>query len=595
MNKRSKFVLYVFVLIFAILIYRIYYISITSHSYYEKLAKKNILKTQYTQNARGLIFDTKNKILALNKIGFSIFISPYLKNTDINNTLNSLIKVLPNLNKEKMLKRYKLKKSIYLHNNIKIVDLVSYDDMIYKYPRINIIDNIFIKPSSKRYYPYNDIASHIIGYVASINEYEKKHDPSYNKIIKTTGKTGIEKYYEQFLRGELNIRKYTANSKNEEIEEIQRYISNQNTNLTLTLDMRLQKFIHKYFKKHNYKGVAIVMDSTNGDILSAISAPEYDLNLFYNGISVKNWKKLINDLSKPFTNKITHGLYPPGSLVKMGVGLSFLQNGISIRDTSFCTGEYLFANQKFRCWMSHGHKVVNLRKAISRSCDDYFYKHSYKIGINNISKTLKELGLGSKTLIDLPNEFSGTVPNKDWKKNKYGQPWYVGETFISSIGQGYNLVTPIQLAKYTAFISNYHEVIPHFIKKIGNIDIKYDSLEVLDKKDKKRLRYIKKAMYDVCNTPQGTGYKYVRHSRYILSCKTGTAQVSGISQSIKKRLKEKQLKYLKRSHAWFTSFFPKSKPKYTITILVEHGGYGSKMGTIAADIVNYMRRIGYVR
>jgi len=594
MNKKFIFILTIFVFSILTLIIRLYHISIKSNLYYEKLAKQNITKKEYSTNIRGSIFDANNRILAKNELGFSISISPHLSKKDLNSTIDKLTNIIPSLNKKNIFKKYRSQESPYSHKDIKIVDLIKYKDIITKYPRINIIKNLSISPTSKRKYPYKELASHIIGYTSPISVYEKTKN-HYNEAISIIGKSGIEKYYEIFLRGELNVRKYKANAKNEEIEEIEEYISTKNTDITLTLDIRLQKFIHKYFSNKKYHGVAIVMNSQNGDILSAVSEPEYDLNLFSNGISTTQWKKLIQDINKPFTNKLTHGLYPPGSIVKLGVGLSFLQNGISQKKSTYCTGEFIFANQKFRCWKQTGHKHVNLKKAITQSCDDYFYKNSYKVGIDKISQTLKILGLGQKTLIDLPNEFKGTIPNKQWKRNKYNQTWYVGETFISSIGQGFNLVTPMQIVKFLAFISNGHDVVPHFIKKIGDYSVKYEAVDSLSKEYKKNLIPIRRAMFSACNTKHGTGYKYVRHSRYALSCKTGTAQVSRISHTQKKRLRESQLKYLKRSHAWFVSFFPKKNPKYIIVVLVEHGGYGSKMGTIAADIVNYMRRLGYVK
>ena len=467
MKKNFILVLCIVIIVFGLLLNRLYYISVKSNIYYEKLAKYNITKTELQANTRGSIYDTKGKLLATNEIGFSISLSPYFNQSELETKLDEILVILPKYDKEKLIKTYNQHKSPYNHDNIKIIDQIEHAYMINKYPRINLISGVFIRSASRRHYPYKELASHIIGYTAAMNRQEKKAKKE-NKYIDTVGKAGVEKFYENFLRGEFNSRQYTVNAKNEEIAEIERFVSQKNTNLTLTLDLRLQKYIHDHYKNSKFSGSFIVMDSTNGDILAALSYPEYDLNLFTKGISHKEWNQIRSDITNPFTNKISTAKYPPGSLLKMGVGLSFLSNGISKNKTVYDTGEFIFANRKFRCWRSGGHHKVDFKKSIVESCDDYYYKTSYDVGINKISQTLKDLGLGQKTLIDLPDEHIGTVPNKQWKKKKFDQPWYVGETFISSIGQGYNLVTPIQLAKYFAIFSNGHEVVPHFLKKMGN-------------------------------------------------------------------------------------------------------------------------------
>jgi penicillin-binding protein 2 len=594
MINKQKFVLFIFTTVILLLIYKVYTISILSHDYYSKLAKNNITQTKYSLNSRGEIYDANNMLLAYNKIGFSIYIAPHLKNKDLNKTVNSIVKILPNIKKSKIYKNYKSKESFYSHSYIKIINMIDYNSMIKIYANINLIKFVKIDTTSKRVYPFKNLASHVIGYASNISKYEK-NKYKYLKYADIVGKTGIEKYYELFLKGELNKQTFKVNAKNKKIKEIQRYFSKRNSNIQLTLGMRLQKYITNYFKNKKQSGVAIVMDVNNGSIISAVSYPEYDLNLFSDGISTKQWNKLINDPRRPFTNKLVHGLYPPGSLIKMGVGMSFLVNKIKKNESSYCSGEFIFANQRFRCWSSHGHKRTNLIKAIAQSCDDYFYKKSYDVGIDNISQTLRDLGYGSQTLVDLPNEFVGTVPNKKWKRYKYNKPWYVGETFISSIGQGYNLVTPMQMAKYTALLATGKEVIPHFIKQVGDLDISYTNQNSLDEKYNKPLKTIQKAMYYACNKEHGTGFKHVKNSKFTLSCKTGTTQVMSMSQSLKKRVREKDLSYFLKSHSWFTAYFPRKKPKYSITILIEHGGYGSRVGPMVADIANYMKRLRYVK
>ena len=228
--------------------------------------------------------------------------------------------------------------------------------------------------------------------------------------------------------------------------------------------------IYQEFANKNYTGVAIVMQ-IDGSILAAVSYPSYDPNLFVGGISIKDWKKLQEDLAHPFTNKIVHGLYPPGSSIKMGMALAFSKANASVLESDeFCNGYMTIgkSKHKFRCWNKYGHGFVSLRKAIRESCDVYFYKKSLKVGIDAMAKYLRSFGLGIKTGIDLPKEYSGVMPDKEWKMRRYKQPWYMGETVIASIGQGYDLVTPIQVARYTALLATSYLVTPHIAKIVDN-------------------------------------------------------------------------------------------------------------------------------
>jgi penicillin-binding protein 2 len=587
---RFYLVLSIFAITWIILIFKVYSISINSNSYYEKLAQKNTLKTDYIPQVRGIIFDRNKEPLAVNKLGFSIDLSPKLSKDKLNEYIDKIIKYFPEFKKKKLLREYNSNKSLYNHSFITIINFIEYEKMIKYYSFLSMDENINIKPASRRFYPNKQLASHVLGYVSKANLKEIKSN-EISKYTKVIGKTGIERFYNSFLDGELGFRRYKVTAQNVEIEELETHYPKKNNNIELTIDLRLQKYVEKIF--HKKTGAVIVMDANNGELLSASSFPEYDINMFVDGISYKNWQALINDLNHPFTNKLINGHYPPGSVVKMGVGISFLENGLNKNDSVFCTGEFPFGKRNFRCWKTLGHGSVNLTKAIRESCDDYFYKNSLKVGINKISKTLKNMGLGNETGIDLPNEFKGTVPNKIWKRKKYNQPWYVGETLNSSIGQGHFLVTPIQIATHTAVIATGKQPIPHFIKKLGDDYINFEPLDNLLSIQKENLPKVRKGMEEALNHPNGTATKYM-FSKVPIAGKTGTAQVVGIPQSEKKRMKESELKYFQRSHAWLTTYVPQKKPKYVITVLVEHGGHGgSAAGGITSKIVNKMKKLDY--
>jgi len=322
--------------------------------------------------------------------------------------------------------------------------------------------------------------------------------------------------------------------------------------------------------------------------LAAGSFPEFDNNIFVNGISYKDWKLIQEDFNHPFTNKLTRGAYPPGSVIKMGVALSFLENKISPKYHVYCTGAIQLGSRSFRCWNHKGHKYTGFIKAIRESCDVFFYKGSLKVGINNIHNMLDRFGIGKKTGIDLPNELSGINPDKKWKRAKRHKPWYVGETVVASIGQGYINVTPIQIARYTGAIAVNKLQVPHLLK--DDLLIKSSDINIT----KKYLRIVQKGMYNVANKPMGTAVHHIR-SKVVVAAKTGTAQVVGIPQSEKKRMKEHELQYFKRSQAWITSYAPYKDPKYVVTILVEHGGHGgSAAGPMVGKIFNKLIELGYI-
>jgi penicillin-binding protein 2 len=356
--------------------------------------------------------------------------------------------------------------------------------------------------------------------------------------------------------------------------------------------MRLQQYIAGLMKEQ--AGAVIVM-GMNGEILSAGSYPEFNPNSFVSGISSKKWNALINDLDMPFTNKIINGLYPPGSTIKPSIGLIYLDSGISQWWYVTCSGTMKLGNRNFRCWKSWGHGKTDINKAIRESCDDYFYKGSLKVGIEKISDGLKGFGLGKKTGIDLPNEFIGTIPNRAWKRQRYNEPWYIGETLNTSIGQGSVLVTPLQIAQNTALIASGMLPKPHLARMIDNnlTAPVYD--DVLSRNQKEMLPIIRHAMEEVCNHPSGTATQHIT-SKVKIAGKTGTAQVIGIAQATKKRLKEQDMAYYTRSHAWLTTYGPVAKPKFVVTVLIEHGGHGaSAAGEIVSKIYDKLLEFGYIK
>ena len=591
---RIKLMIFIFVTVALALLVRVYYLAIESNRYYEKLSLNNTIKTEYIAPVRGEILDRQKRPVAINKLGFKIQLKPHLRSKkhikEFNEEIENIIKLFPNLDKEKMIKKYKRKDSFYNHDYIDIVDFIPYKEMMPKYSQLLLHENVKIVPAPKRYYPFGDIASHVIGYVSKANKKDIEQDPLL-ELIGYTGKNGIEKYYNRYLEGEAGKKIVQVNANNQVIKELSYIPPIENRKLTLNIDIELQRYISELFKG---KAGAVIVMKTDGSILAASSFPEYDLNTFVSGISQKEWIKLTTNLDKPFTNKLVNGLYPPGSTIKTGLGLIYITTKLYPSWSVFCTAKMPLGKRVFRCWKHDGHGETNIVKAIRESCDDYFYKGSLQVGIKIMSEGLKRMGLGKKTGVDLPNEFIGTVPSREWKMRKYAQPWYIGETVNTSIGQGNMLVTPMQMAAFTALMATGKLPVPHFAKLIGDEPYNPDAKDVLTPKEKRRLPIIRKAMMEVCNYPSGTATHYL-HSKVKIAGKTGTAQVIGIKQDIEKRTLEHELAYYSRSHAWFTTYGPYRHPQVIVTVLVEHGGHGGHAaGSIVSDIYNWLLEHKYI-
>ncbi len=594
---KTKFIITVFSLIWLTIISRVFFLSVQSNGYYEKLSQNNTIKIEKIAPVRGEIVDRNNKPIAINKLGFKILLRPHLRSKKklkiFNEEIDNLIKFFPKLNRDKIIKNYKRVDSYYNHDFINIVHFISYEDMIPVYSKLNLRKNIQIVQSPKRFYPYSEVAAHLIGYVARANKKDNKKDKLL-KLIGYTGKAGIENYYNTYLQGQAGYKEIKVNASNEEIEELSYKSAIEDRKLILTIDMELQKYISSLFEG---KAGAVIVMNVDGSILSASSFPEYDINTFVTGITHKMWNKLSNSLDKPFTNKIVHGLYPPGSTIKTGLGLIYITTEISPSATVYCNAKMPLGKRVFRCWKTKGHKKTGIIKAIRESCDDYFYKGSLQVGIKTMSDGLKRYGLGKETGVDLPNEFFGTIPSREWKRKKYNRPWYMGETVNTSIGQGDVLVTPLQITQFTALMATGHLPTPHFAKKIGDVVYKNKYQEVLTKEELKKLPIIQKAMFEVCNYPSGTATHYLSLNPKIkIAGKTGTAQVVGILQNIEERQLEHEMSYYSRSHAWFTSYGPYKNPQYVVLAMVEHGGHGGHAaGEIVSKIYNKLYELKYLK
>ena len=579
------------------MIIRIYHVSIKSNYYYEELAKENIEHKEYLKPVRGEITDINGNLLAMNQIGFSISIMPHLKPEGRRFEVleEALTDAFPDLNTTILCKVYKKQNSPYNHKYIKVVDFIPYKDMMRAYAKLSLLPEIKVEAETKRYYPYGKYVAHIVGYTGRSNKKENAADEVVD-IVGKVGKSGLEQYYNKILQGKLGYVINKVNATNKTIEVLEKVSPEDNRNLVLNIDIQLQQMIYRYFENMKETGVAIVMRTT-GELVAAVSYPAYDPNLFVGGISFKDWRALQENPDHPFTNKITHGTYPPGSSIKMGMALAFDKAQPGILDyLEYCKGSMTIGNSthKFRCWKHGGHGMVPLRKAIRESCDVYFYKKSLKVGIDAMAKNLRSFGLGVKTGVDLPKEYNGVIPDKAWKMRRFKKSWFKGETVIAAIGQGYDAVTPLQVARYTALVATGNLVTPRVAKLVDSKRVEPNIKPV--KFNPYAIREIRRGMYDVCNSRKGTAYRAMHKLPVVVAGKTGTSQVTSIPQSTIRRLKESQLAYYHRSHAWITTYAPYEDPQYVVTVLVEHGGHGgSTSGPMAAEIYKWLYAHGYFK
>lgn len=596
---RIRIVLGIFFAVWIAILVRVYYISIKSNAYYEEIAKQNVVKVEELAPLRGLILDRNHNPLSVNKLGFSIRLKPQLSLKSNRHIMEEeiayLASVLPDITVKEMTKEYLKSDSPYNHDFVEVVSFISYDKLVGSFAKISQRENLKIQIASKRYYPHGSLASHIIGYVGKSNAQDIAED-SLAKLVGFSGKTGIEKYYNAILQGTKGEKKTKVTAFNQEVEQLSKQLPTS-SDVILSLDLELQRYISTIFGDDS--GAVVVMNVKTGEILAAASFPEYDLNKFVTGISQEEWSKLASDLNHPFTNKLVNGLYPPGSIIKMGVGLAILNTGIISPSTLIeSTGTMELGGRLFRDWKKEGHGMIDYVRAIKESCDDYFYKTSLKVGIDNIAPFLLKIGLGQKTGVDLPREFIGVVPSREWKKERYRKGWSQGETLISSIGQGYFLVTPIQISKYMAFLATGNGVTPHFIQKINDVAVEYPiDTDIVTPEQKRFLKATREGMYQVLNQPGGTGFSHIKMKSPIkIAGKTGTAQVVGLSQTDKKRAREEDMAYYDRSHAWLAAYGPYENPQYAVSVLVEHGGHGgSEGGPIVSKVFDKLVELGYIK
>ena len=577
-------------IVFAGIVGRLFSLQINENKKYLTLSDKNRIREWKLPPTRGSIVDYFGNIIAGNLKVYQLHIIP--EQVENFNYLLSRLKSLLALSNKKITNILKTKKKLKPWESIIVSENLSWSQFV----KINnyLYDLVGVKPvmTIARNYPFKDIYTHVLGYVSQPNE----NDIMQNEIIKQrfvpgmkVGKIGLEKRLENYLIGTNDIQRYEVNAYGKRINQLEYQKGKQGSKIRLTLDTEIQKLSAKLLA--DKAGSISVMDVYTGEVLAMCSSPSYNPNLFLFGISKDEWELIRNNPLKPLINKTLTGLYSPGSTIKPIVALSALENNIINKNFKVrCTGKTELYGQTFHCWKEKGHGLVNLNNAMKQSCDTYFYEIARLLGVDRLKITAQKFGLGEKVLGEyFENEKRGLFPNTRWKKNNLGRGWVLGETLITGIGQGYIQTTPLQLCLMTAQIANGgYSIKPKIV--VNNDPLSFaEAKKIMEEqnlinsntqlfKDQKNIKIIQKAMFSSTNEIRGTSYRSrIDDPKYQFAGKTGTAQVKRISKRERELdLKIEQIPYNDRDHALYVAYGPYKNPRYALSIIVEHGGSGSK-------------------
>ena len=589
------------VAVFISIIARLFYLQISENIKWRSLSDKNRLREWKIAPQRGTIEDYFGEKIAKNTQVFQLHMIP----EDVPNIEELFFRLSKIIDFNERKKRNLIKK---LKKRKPWEPAIISDNLTWpEFSRLNLFLHEMqgIKPvvSMARKYLKDDSSSHIIGYVSDTSTKDLKNSKLLREInvpgLKT-GKNGLEKYLNEAIIGKPGLQRFEVNAYGKRIKELKLIKGTPGQNFRTTIDQEVQKFTSKLMKDKS--GSVCVMDIYTGDIVSMVSSPIFDPNKFVYGMSQKDWQTLIEDKRKPLINRTLSGLYPPGSTIKPIVTLSALENDIiSPKFVVECKGSMELYGHTYHCWKEKGHGFMRLRNAIVQSCDIYFYEVARRLGIDRMAITAKQFGLGKRVFDNFNEEKSGVVPDTKWKLKNIGRGWVLGETLISGIGQGYFQSTPIQLCLMMAqFANGGYEIKPRIIDnkyalqttidawreefsfKNNNLNLSSSGLKKLYR-NQENIKFVLDALYGATNEPMGTSYRSrFNKPEYIYAGKTGTSQIRTITKEERElKLKNKDLPYEKRDHALFIAFAPYKKPRYAISVVIEHGGTGS---SVAAPI-----------
>jgi penicillin-binding protein 2 len=577
--------------VFTVLSGRLYQLQILNGKEYMVDAENNRISQRFIFPPRGRILDRFGVELATNRRNYRVVIVAEQASQGVDSALDSVAKIIE-LDPDR--------KARVLHDiaqnkkfaQIPIAENLSWEE----FARINMhlpyLPGVQTDVGETRAYPYGAEMSHVLGYVAAANQkdLEKDDDPLLAQPGFRMGKRGIEKQYEEEMRGIAGASRVEVNAYGRVIRELSAKPSTAGQDVWLTLDCQLQRYTEE--RLGDESAACIVMDCLTGDILALASTPGYDPNLFNVGINSAAWNGLIHNDHKPLLNKALSGSYPPGSTFKPAMALAAYDNGLANLEVN-CTGSVTLGNHTFHCWKKEGHGHVDLKRGIQVSCDVFFYEVARLLGIDKMEAAARALGLGAATGIELPGENSGFIPSAAWKLARYGVPWQQGDSLSAGIGQGYVVATPIQLCTMAARLASGKAVAPRIAHVVGS---RFQPQPVPGTLpfSAEAFAAVREGLWKVCNEPGGTGYAWrISEPGLEMSGKTGTAQVRLISKQEHDRgvTKNEALPWNLRDHALFFAFAPSTAPRYACMILMEHGAVGAHPHVqMARDILKFAQQ-----
>jgi penicillin-binding protein 2 len=573
-----------------VIVSRFWYLQINQGEEYSRLAENNRVRIRSVPPPRGHIFDREGREIVTNRPSFNVSLIRE-DSYDIEDVLKRLAVVLDE-DIEVLWEQIRKSEGTPRHIPITLKEDVDWDILAYLENNKYKFSGIRIEVQPVRVYHYGDLAANIIGYIGSINKKQLEADTSgVYEGGDLTGKRGLELLREADLRGEKGSRSTEVNARGFEQQQIKNIAPLPGRDIKLTIDVELQQAAEQYMDISDKAGAVVVLEVGSGRLLAAASTPTIHLEEFIGGISQKNWDALLNNPKHPLINKVVQGAYPPGSTYKIVTALAGLSEGVIDMNTTFyCPGHYYFGNRLYRCWKHSGHGTVDIRRAITESCDVFFYQVGQRVGVDKLAEYAQKLGLGQRTGVELEHEKSGLAPTKAWKRERYNEKWHEGETLSVAIGQGFNIMTPLQICLMTAAIANGGTIYkPQLVETVttpdGEVIEQFEPQVIgeLSPRDKRYLPLIQEGLYGVVMGKRGTA-RNVRIEGLSIAGKTGTAQVVRLAQY--KGLKEQDIPYKFRDHAWFTCYAPADNPKIAVTVLVEHGLHGgSGAGPIARVVL----------
>ncbi|TCK05912.1 penicillin-binding protein 2 [Marinobacterium mangrovicola] len=602
--SRAVIAMVIVILMMGALVSRIYFLQVIEHDRYAAISEKNRVQLQPVAPRRGLIYDRNGTLLADNRPDFSLtLLKEEVEDMDATIARIGQIVDLEPSDIERFERRLKQRRRPFTSVPLKFsLTEKEIAEISVNYQRL---PGVQVEADLVRYYPYGDSLVHALGYVGRINERElQRLDPENYAATHYIGKLGIERFYEPLLHGQVGFQKVETNARGRVLRVLESQDPVPGKNIQLSLDLKLQQFSEELIEGRRASIVAI--DPHNGEILALVSEPAYDPNLFVTGISSKDYGELRDSKDLPLYNRAIRGRYPPGSTLKPFTALAALDSdSVPIDHTVWDPGFYQLTKggRKYRDWKRWGHGKVDLNLALAQSCDVWFYDAGYKTGIDNMSDYLGRFGFGEVTSLDLPEADDALLPTKDWKRGRYNQPWYPGDSLNLSIGQGFMLATPLQLATATAVLANKGKwVRPHTIRGVLNSDGTTSMPEVEGENPLPadvKLNHpefwepVIQGMVDVMHSSYGTARRAAAGAEYTMAGKTGTAQVVGIAQDARYNPDELAERHL--DHALFVAFAPVEDPKIAVAVVVENGGGGSSTAApIAREVLDAWLTDDYV-